>query len=185
MAFTTKPKGGKLPAPANSKAPRKRVETSTTTNVRPRQPKLRPGPKPREKLRDKRDRELNVTHKSLSQQARDRITVETIEAAKATGLMPHEWLLAVMRGEQMNHFAYDAETAEIIEIVVLPTFADRMEAAKASAPYYATRLSVKGPDPKLDLANQGVMEVPLAESMEAWTDVAQQSQSNLKAEVTK
>ena len=53
-------------------------------------------------------------------------TEAAIEAAAATGLLPHEFLLAVARGETI-----DGHT---------PTFAERMDAAKAAAPYYAPRL---------------------------------------------
>jgi hypothetical protein len=50
-----------------------------------------------------------------------------IAAAKASGLLPHEFLLAVSRGEAVgDHF---------------PTFEERLDAAKAAAPYYAPKLS--------------------------------------------
>lgn len=104
-------------------------------------------------------------------------------------MLPHEWMLAVMRGEQINHFAYDYDTQEIIEVIVLPTFADRMEAAKSAAPYFANKLQ---PEKRnlgggfSDPAKQrGVMEVPLIDSMEKWAEIAQQSQTLLKKEVTK
>src|SRR3546814_10788206 len=84
-------------------------------------------------------------------------------------MLPHEWLLAVMRGEQINHFAYDSDTQEIIEVIVLPTFADRMEAAKSAAPYFANKLQPEKHAPGTgfsDPAKQpGVMEVPLVDSM--------------------
>lgn len=49
-----------------------------------------------------------------------------IAAAAATGLLPHQFLLAVMRGEVI-----DGHT---------PTFEQRIDAAKACAPYYAPKL---------------------------------------------
>jgi len=55
----------------------------------------------------------------LSQKARE-------EAAK-TGDLPHEFLLQVMRGNRIAGHK--------------PTFAERMDAAKAAAPYYAPRLA--------------------------------------------
>ena len=54
-------------------------------------------------------------------------TREIADKAAASGLMPHEFLLAVVRGE-----AIDGK---------VPTFADRLEAAKAAAPYFAPKLS--------------------------------------------
>lgn len=102
-------------------------------------------------------------------------------------MLPHEWMLAVMRGEQINHFAYDSDTQEIIEVIVLPTFQDRMEAAKSAAPYFANKLQPqKGAGGYADPAKQpGVMEVPLADSMAKWTELAEVSQRVLKREVTK
>ena len=119
---------------------------------------------------------------------REKISAETVEAARATGMLPHEWLLAVMRGEQINHFAYDSDTQEIIEVIVLPTFSDRMEAAKSAAPYFANKLQPEKRAPGTGHADPskqpGVMEVPLVDSMEKWTEVAQQSQALLKKKVT-
>lgn len=120
---------------------------------------------------------------------RERISAEVVETARATGMLPHEWLLAVMRGEQINHFAYDSDTQEIIEVIVLPTFADRMEAAKSAAPYFANKLQPEKHAPGTgfsDPAKQpGVMEVPLIDSMTKWTELAEVSQRVLKREVTK
>jgi hypothetical protein len=48
------------------------------------------------------------------------------EAAK-TGELPHEFLLRISRGEEINSHT--------------PSFAERMDAAKAAAPYFAARLS--------------------------------------------
>lgn len=60
------------------------------------------------------------------------VTVLTAKAREAArerhGILPHEWLLKVMLGEQL------------IEGVV-PTFEQRLDAAKAAAPYYAPRLA--------------------------------------------
>src|SRR5690606_35528549 len=118
---------------------------------------------------------------------RARIQEEAVVEARATGLLPHEWMLAVMRGEQINHFAYDADTQEIIEVIVLPTFADRMEMAKAAAPFYSTKM----PTPKGGVGSpgdparqRGVMEVPMVDSMQKWAEVATESQRLLKKEVT-
>ena len=52
---------------------------------------------------------------------------ETRERAAASGLLPHEFLLAVTRGETIDGHA--------------PTFEERLEAARAAAPYFAPKLS--------------------------------------------
>jgi hypothetical protein len=56
---------------------------------------------------------------AMSQRAR--------EEAQKTGELPHEFLLRVSRGEKFG----DHE----------PTFDERMDAAKAAAPYFAPRIS--------------------------------------------
>ena len=58
---------------------------------------------------------------------RNKATVERIEKAAASGLMPHEFLLSVSRGEPIGDYA--------------PSFAERLDAAKAAAPYFAPRLA--------------------------------------------
>lgn len=127
-------------------------------------------------------------------EARARVSTETLEAARASGLLPHEWLLAIMRGEQMNHFAYDSETEDIVEIIVLPTFTDRMEAAKACAPYFAVRMASNpnagGPGggsgtPRDPAKAPGVMHIPLCASIDDWMNAARKSQTKLKEDVTK
>lgn len=182
-----------------TRKPGVRVESSILVNHRPREPKLRKTPprgtapvgktKKRVKLgphpdgydgKNKRAAELRV--------AREKISAAVVEEARATGLMPHEWLLAVMRGEQLNHYAYDADTQEIIEVIVLPTFTDRMEAAKAAAPYFATRLTapkIGAGGPNDPAKQRGVMEIPLVDSTQQWIDVAGPSQAKLKREVIK
>lgn len=189
-AVRTKKPGTKVTKP---------VEASYVANERPRQPKIRQTPprkappKPPNGRRPRGETpgtiEGNNKEASKLRQQRERISAETVEAARATGMLPHEWLLAVMRGEQINHFAYDSDSQEIIEVIVLPTFADRMEAAKSAAPYFANKLQPEKRAPGTghnDPSKQpGVMEVPLAQSMEKWAEVAQQSQQLLKKEVTK
>ena len=189
-AVRTKKPGTKVTKP---------VEASYVANERPRQPKIRQTPprkappKPPNGRRPRGETpgtiEGNNKEASKLRQQRERISAETVEAARATGMLPHEWLLAVMRGEQINHFAYDSDSQEIIEVIVLPTFADRMEAAKSAAPYFANKLQPEKRAPGTghnDPSKQpGVMEVPLAQSMEKWAEVAQQSQQLLKKDVTK
>src|SRR3546814_6180138 len=96
--------------------------------------------------------------------SREKISAEVVEAARATGMLPHAWLLAVMRGEQINHFAYDSDPPEIIEVIVLPTFPDRMEAAKSAAPSFANKLTPQKHAPGTGYSDPpnppGVMAVP-------------------------
>ncbi len=54
-------------------------------------------------------------------------TREIADKAAASGLLPHEFLLRVVRGEAIDG--------------TVPSFADRLEAAKAAAPYFAPKLS--------------------------------------------
>jgi hypothetical protein len=84
------------------------------------------------------------TPSKVSQQAR-------AEAA-AMGLLPHEWLLKVARGEMILHkrwkIKYHAKTGEelsreIVEEQYYPEFQTRVDAAKAAAPYYAPRLATQ------------------------------------------
>jgi len=57
----------------------------------------------------------------------NRASMQAREAAMASGELPHEFLLKVSRGEKIG----DHE----------PTFSERVDAAKAAAPYYAARLA--------------------------------------------
>lgn len=59
--------------------------------------------------------------------ATNKASRETRERAAASGLLPHEFLLAVTRGEAVDGY--------------VPSFAERLEAAKAAAPFYAPKLS--------------------------------------------
>jgi hypothetical protein len=168
----------------------KTVEPSFETNERPRQPRIRKTP-PRKAPPKQPNENTNDGLKKAQTRAnmtRDKISAEVVEHARATGMLPHEWLLAVMRGEQINHFAYDSDSQEIIEVIVLPTFADRMEAAKTAAPYFANKLQPEKRNAGGGFSDpakvRGVMEVPLASSMEQWTALAQTSQSVLKKKVT-
>ena len=79
----------------------------------------------------------------LSRQAR-------AEAAKQ-GLLPHEWLLKVMRGEAIEQRIWvdvlDKKQMvvgrELKTIQYYPPFAERLDAAKSAAPFYAPKLSVR------------------------------------------
>lgn len=186
--------GRKVDKPVASSA---LADFKNQTATKPRQPKLRKTPtrsappvsggaKPKGKAQPSYNGIKRASAKLT--ETRERISAEVVQEARATGMLPHEWMLAVMRGEQISHFAYDAETQEIVEVIVLPTFADRIECAKSCAPYFANKLPNKPvggghhPDPS---KQPGVMEVPLVASMQKWTELASVSQAHLKKEVTK
>lgn len=87
-----------------------------------------------------------------------KVTAKAREAAMETGLLPHEWLLKVSRGEGIEHkrwkIIYDKngneKSRELITEEVYADFPTRLDAAKAAAPFYAPRLAVQqvkvGPD---------------------------------------
>ena len=79
-----------------------------------------------------------------------KITTKAREEAMKTGLLPHEWLLKVARGEPILHKYYRTtvdrrgkETKELVEEEVYADFATRVDAAKAAAPYFAPKLSAQ------------------------------------------
>lgn len=72
----------------------------------------------------------------------NRMSQKAREKAAETGLLPHEFLLAVSQGQMVDDYK--------------PTFEDRLDAAKAAAPYYAPKLSsvdstLKGDDGPLQV----------------------------------
>ena len=86
------------------------------------------------------------------------VTAEARKAAAESGLLPHEWLLKVSRGEPIEQkrwkIVYDKngneKSRELITEEVYADFPTRIDAAKAAAPFYAPRLAVQqvkvGPD---------------------------------------
>ena len=83
--------------------------------------------------------------------ARSRVTAKAKLAAMETGLLPHEWLLKVSRGEGITHCRWEAtydedgeETSRmLIEEEVYVDFTTRLDAAKVAAPFYAPKLTVQ------------------------------------------
>lgn len=73
------------------------------------------------------------------------------KAAAETGLLPHEWLLKISRGEPIEQkrwvHQYDnngrEKSRELVTEEVYADFPLRIDAAKAAAPYYAPRLAVQ------------------------------------------
>ena len=70
--------------------------------------------------------------------------------AALDGVLPHEWLLKVVRGESVKQrrwkVIYDARgkpiREELVEEEVYPDLQTRIDAAKAAAPYFAPKLAV-------------------------------------------
>lgn len=83
--------------------------------------------------------------------ALSKITTKAREAAMETGLLPHEWLLLVSRGEGIKHkrwvIKYDAKgnekSRDLVEEEIYADFSTRIDAAKAAAPFYAPKLAVQ------------------------------------------
>ena len=80
-----------------------------------------------------------------------KVTAKAREAAQATGLLPHEWLLKVSRGDEIEQkswkVVYDKQgnekSRELITEMIYPDASTRIDCAKAAAPFYAPRLAVQ------------------------------------------
>jgi len=78
-----------------------------------------------------------------------KITAQAREEAKATGLLPHEWLLMVARGEPIEQKRWDIKydkkgnvvSKELVTDIVYPDLPMRQDSAKAAAPFYAPKLA--------------------------------------------
>ena len=70
-----------------------------------------------------------------------RMTIAAREKAALTGDMPHEFLLRVARGEVIPYKVLDQDTGEVRTEYTVPNFEQRVDAAKAAAPYYAPKIS--------------------------------------------
>ncbi len=83
-----------------------------------------------------------------------KITTQAREEAKASGLLPHEWLLLVARGEPIEQKRWDIKydkkgnvvSKELVTDIVYPDMPMRQDSAKAAAPYYAPRLAAQTVD---------------------------------------
>ena len=112
------------------------------------------------------------------------------EEAAASGLLPHEWLLKVARGEPIPHkqwkITYDKSgnelSRELVEVEVYADFATRIDAAKAAAPYYAPRLATQQVKLEQPGNASGVMLVPVM-SQDDWAKMAVKQQTELKNDV--
>ncbi|CAB4172119.1 hypothetical protein UFOVP931_46 [uncultured Caudovirales phage] len=83
--------------------------------------------------------------------ALSKVTAKAKQAAMETGLLPHEWLLQVSRGEGIKHkrwvVKYDKNGKEVsrdlVEEEIYADFPTRIDAAKAASPFYAPKLAVQ------------------------------------------
>lgn len=79
-------------------------------------------------------------------------TTAAKRAALDAGMLPHEFLLRIVRGEPIKQKRFEPildvdgqPTGEfrVVEDELYPTLPERIECAKAAAPYYAPRLAVQ------------------------------------------
>ena len=83
--------------------------------------------------------------------ALSKVTAKAKQAAMETGLLPHEWLLKVSRGDGITHkrwvVKYDGKgkevSRELVEEEIYADFSTRLNAAKAASPFYAPKLAVQ------------------------------------------
>src|SRR5574343_552787 len=87
--------------------------------------------------------------------SKQKITTKARQEAMATGLLPHEWLLKVSRGEDIEQKRWKIEyyksgpkagtekSRELFTEVVYADFSTRIDAAKAAAPFYAPKLATQ------------------------------------------
>jgi hypothetical protein len=75
--------------------------------------------------------------------ATNKRTAAMIAEAQAKGILPHDFLTAIMRGEPMQCSLFDDVTGLPLgdPITCYPTLDQRIDAAKAAAPYFAHRLA--------------------------------------------
>lgn len=71
----------------------------------------------------------------------NRYTKQAIEQAMATGMLPHEILLDMARGNPQKEFLVNTATGKVTEQWVSLDIEQRKDAAKAAAPYYAPKIS--------------------------------------------
>lgn len=83
-----------------------------------------------------------------------KITAQAREEAKASGLLPHEWLLMVARGEPIGQKRWEVKydkkgnvvSKELVTDIVYPDLPMRQDSAKAAAPFYAPKLAAQTVD---------------------------------------
>jgi len=73
--------------------------------------------------------------------AMNRLAKEARDKAAATGVLPHEFLLMIVRGEPIFRIEIEPTTGKKIHVQEQYDFEARRDAAKAAAPYYAPKIS--------------------------------------------
>ena len=74
--------------------------------------------------------------------ARNKRTVRMIEQAQSLGLLPHEFLAAVARGEGFDVQLFDEDGEPVgAPFKTYPTLSERIAAASTAAPFFAPRLA--------------------------------------------
>lgn len=71
----------------------------------------------------------------------NKFSIKSRELAEATGILPHEFLLLVVRGEPIKHKVKNPVTGLFEEELIVPKWEDRLDCAKAAAPYYAPKFA--------------------------------------------
>lgn len=69
------------------------------------------------------------------------ITAMVRAKAVQSGKLPHEILLDIARGEPIDHHVWDPEKKAYVKRSIYPPWEDRIDAAKAAAPFFAPRLA--------------------------------------------
>ena len=83
--------------------------------------------------------------------SRQKLTTQARADAMAMGLLPHEWLLKITRGEAIEQRSYivkrdrngKIKSKELVIEDVYPNLEQRIDCAKAAASYYAPKLSTQ------------------------------------------
>ena len=70
----------------------------------------------------------------------NKVSRATVLKARKTGELPHEFLLRVMRGRDKFKSVVVLADGKTKSITRYPTLAERFDAARVAAPYYAPRL---------------------------------------------
>ena len=79
----------------------------------------------------------------------NKLAKDSIVAAKATGILPHEWLLNIVRGEPIEQRRWKIELdengkevgRELVTELIYPDLSMRQDSAKVAAPFYAPKLA--------------------------------------------
>ena len=84
----------------------------------------------------------------------NKLAKDSIVAAKATGILPHEWLLNIVRGEPIEQRRWKIELdengkevgRELVTELIYPDLPMRQDSAKVAAPFYAPKLAAQTVD---------------------------------------